>query len=114
MSDFLSSLPQLDCYREYSDAPDIVPGRVERDWMDATTQRFAYRCTPLPIANASGWEILLPMSFAATWNGGPLPSEITISSLDGDPKLAAVASSIFGHGVLSFHPGYLFKTSPWE
>jgi hypothetical protein len=38
--------------------------------MDDTNQRFAYRCIPLSIANASGWEIVLPFSFSAVWNGG--------------------------------------------
>jgi hypothetical protein len=104
--------PELDCYREYDNPPEIVPGRIERDWMDATTQHFAYRCTPLPIANSSGWEIVLPMSFSATWNGGPLPSDVTVASTDGDPRLAKVVGSVFGHGMLTFHPGYLFKTSP--
>ena len=112
MPEFLSSLPDLHCYREYSDPPEIVPGRPERDWMDATTQRFAYRCTPLPIANSSGWEIILPMSFSATWTGGPLTSDVKIVSTDGNPRLGQIASSVFGHGILTFHPGYLFRTSP--
>jgi len=29
--------------------------------MDATSDRFAYRCTPLSIANASGWEIFVAL-----------------------------------------------------
>ena len=33
--------------------PDCV-APVERDWMEATNQRFAYRCLPLNIANAYG------------------------------------------------------------
>ena len=112
MPEFLSSLPDFHCFREYGEAPEIIPGRPERDWMDATTQRFAYRCTPLPIANSSGWEIILPMSFSATWTGGPLVEDIKIISTDGSPLLGRVAVSIFGHGILSFHPGYLFRTSP--
>ena len=80
--------------------------------MDATTQRFAYRCTPLPIANASGWEIVLPVSFTAIWTGGPLTSDVKIVSTDGDARLERVAASVFGHGILTFHPGYLFQTSP--
>jgi hypothetical protein len=112
MSDFLSSLPDLHCYRIHSDPPEIVPGRSDRDWMDATTHRFAYRCTPLPIANSSGWEIILPMSFSAVWNGGPLASDVTVVSTDGNPRLGNVACSLFGHGILTFHPGYLFQTSP--
>jgi len=111
-SDFLRSVPELECYRIHADAPEIIPGRTDRDWMDATTHRFAYRCTPLPIANASGWEIILPFSFSAVWAGGPLTSDITIVSTDGNPGLGGVVSSVFGHGILTFHPGYLFQTSP--
>ena len=49
---------------------DIRPAPVERDWMEATSQRFAYRCLPLNIANAYGWEVLCNTSFLATWTGG--------------------------------------------
>ncbi|WP_042832409.1 DUF6065 family protein, partial [Xanthomonas citri] len=34
---------------------DIRPAPHERAWMDATEQRYAYRCLPLAIANAHGW-----------------------------------------------------------
>ncbi len=112
MTDFLKSIPDLRCYREYPDPPPIVPGRPDRAWMDSTTERFAYRCTPLPIANSSGWELTLPMSFIATWNGGRDVTDIQIKSLDGDARLPMVAGSVFGHGVLTFHPGYHFRTSP--
>ena len=49
---------------------DIRPAPVERAWMEATDQRFAYRCLPLNIANAFGWEILCPSAFTAAWDGG--------------------------------------------
>ena len=110
--DFLSSLPELRCFREYADPPEIIPGRAERDWMDATTQHFAYRCTPLAIANASGWELILPGSFSATWRGGQHLSDVTITPLSGHTRLAPVVESVFGHGIITFHPGYLFRTSP--
>jgi hypothetical protein len=112
MTYFLKSIPDLHCYREYPDPPPIVPGRPDRAWMDATTERFAYRCTPLPIANSSGWELTLPMSFIATWNGGRGLTDIQIKSLDGDARLPSVVGSVFGQGVLTFHPGYHFRTSP--
>ncbi len=38
--------------------------------MDATEDRFAYRCLPLTIANSMGWELLMPFAIAAEWNGG--------------------------------------------
>jgi uncharacterized protein DUF6065 len=46
---------------------DIRPAPIEREWMDATNQRFAYRCLPVNIANAHGWEILCPTSFTMNW-----------------------------------------------
>ena len=48
---------------------DIRPAPVERDWMEATSQRFAYRCLPLNIANAYGWEVLCNAGFLAMWTG---------------------------------------------
>lgn len=47
----------------------IRPAPLERDWMDQTHQRFAYRCLPLNIANAHCWELLTPSGFTACWNG---------------------------------------------
>lgn len=74
--------------------------------MDDTADRFAYRCTPLSIANASGWEITCPESFTATWEGDIAQDGIAVT-----PNVR-FAVSHFGAGVLTFHPGYLFRTSP--
>jgi Family of unknown function (DUF6065) len=52
------------------DHVDIRPAPVEREWMEETDQRYAYRCLPLNIANAFGWEILCPSGFTAVWDGG--------------------------------------------
>ena len=79
--------PELHCYRLVPDPPQMVPGRSEREWMDDTPERFAYRCTPLSIANASGWELLLPAGLAASWNGGPRASDITIMPRDDNAGL---------------------------
>jgi hypothetical protein len=77
--------------------------------MDEAPQAFAYRCLPLNIANAHGWEVLCPSAFEATWNGGPAPADVKIRPLDnaGWPGLAH-----FGVGVVTFHLGYLMRTEP--
>lgn len=100
--------PELACYRISKDAPAIVPGGSDRRWMDELHQRFAYRCTPLSIANASGWEILNPRRFSASWDGDLSVRGVTVQSDDGSPA----AQSHFGEGVLTFHTGYLFRTNP--
>ena len=104
--------PELVCYAIDADAPAIVPGRGEREWMDLTDQRYAYRCIPLSIANASGWEILSPVAFSATWFGGDRTSDIAITPIGPRARVERIVSSHFGHGVLTFHTGYLFRTSP--
>jgi hypothetical protein len=88
---------------------DIRPAPLERDWMEATGERFAYRCLPLNIANAHGWEILCPSGFTARWNGGADGDAI---SIEPDPGTLAPAISHFGHGVLTFHVLCVFETDP--
>jgi hypothetical protein len=69
------------------------------------------------IANTSGWEMLTPSPFRATWNGGPLNSDLTIESpFHVQPNAhSAFVVSHFGGGVLTFHTGYLFRTEPgWD
>jgi len=108
----LSMPPELHCYRLHPNPPPMIPARPDREWMDDTTDRFAYRCTPLPIANASGWELVLPFGFAASWNGGARISDLTIMAADNGADVGRLAMSVFGEGILTFHPGYLFRTSP--
>ena len=50
---------------------DIRPAPVERDWMDATDQRYAYRCLPLSIANAHGWKSSVPPASPRSGTAGP-------------------------------------------
>ena len=49
----------------------LTTAPVDRAWMDATDQHFAYRCLPLAIANQAGWLIHNPASFNVWWDGGP-------------------------------------------
>ena len=102
----------LECYPTTERPPEIVAGRQNRDWMDAFASRHAYRCLPLNMANTSGWEILCPVNFTAEWNGGILQSDIKLQCDFPSPDFHRLASSHFSHGVLTMHPGYLFRTPP--
>jgi hypothetical protein len=77
--------------------------------MDGTLQRYAYRCLPLTIANSMGWELLSPCTIMAAWNGGSALDDIHITDADGRP-FDGFAQSHFGHGILTFHTHYLFRT----
>jgi hypothetical protein len=90
---------------------DIVPAPIDRVWMDKTPDRFAYRCLPLNIANACGWQVLSPVGFEAVWNGSPDIKAIQIRIFDqGYPPPV----SHFGSGVLTFHINFLFRTEERE
>jgi len=88
---------------------DLRPAPVDRAWMDATPERYAYRCLPLNIANAHGWELLCASAFTASWNGGAGLDSITIAA---DAATRSPAVTHFGSGVLTFHVPCVFRTEP--
>ena len=42
-----------------------------RDWMEATPNKYAYRCLPLTIVNQTGWIIRNPVGFTACGTATP-------------------------------------------
>jgi hypothetical protein len=102
---------ELTAYLHPGWAPLIRPAPSTRSWMDATPEAFAYRCLPLNIANAHGWEVLCPCAFDAIWDGGTGTDAVTIRLSPGaDAQRAPV--SLFGQGVITFHIEAIFRTPP--
>jgi hypothetical protein len=100
---------KLTCYPMQARPAEIRPGQPERAWMDEFSQRHAYRCLPLTIANCTGWEVLTPAPFRATWNGGAALSDVTLES-EGDIH-KHFAMSMFARGTLTLNTGWLFRTA---
>lgn len=95
------------------DDPDgihLEPAPADRDWMDASNLRFAYRCLPLVIANQAGWILRCPVRVSARWNGGMQASDIRLwfPPRRKDPRII----SHFGEGVLTFSIPFLIRTPP--
>ena len=107
----------------------LTAAPVDRAWMDATDQHFAYRCLPLAIANQAGWLIHNPATFSVWWDGGPqienlqvhfgsAPSSPWSFSIDsnvvagGKPVADPRITSHFGSGVLTFSIPFIFRTPP--
>ncbi len=84
---------------------NIHPAPLHREWMNNTHQRHAYRCLPLNIANAFGWEILCTDGFTAEWNGGTQLVDLKVNS-----DFFPISASHFGHGILTFYVPCLFRT----
>ncbi len=104
--------PWLDCYVVDDAAVPLEPGRARRAWMDATPDRFAYRCLPLAIANSTGWELRCPFKLEIEWDGGDSIEALRVSSPYAKADVPRLAVSHFSHGILTFHTGYLFRTPP--
>ncbi|HEV2633789.1 MAG TPA: DUF6065 family protein [Actinocrinis sp.] len=101
----------LTAYRVSADPPiQLVPAQRNRDWIDATTQRFASRCLPLLIANQSGWWLLNSHDFTVSWDGTRRSEGLTVRYFSGGEPYPAL--SHFGHGVLTFTLPFLFRTPP--
>lgn len=100
---------ELICHLNDGWNPLIRPAQQTRDWMDASPEKYGYRCLPLNIANSHGWEILNPWDFSVVWHGG-LAAQDVIVQTSADASTRPV--SLFGQGTFTFHIQGLFRTSP--
>ena len=101
----------LVCYRYEGWAPRIRPASPKRSWMEETSERYAYRCLPLSIANAHGWELLSPVGFEARWGGG-IDMESVEIRMDPGYETHLTPVSLFGYGTITFHIEGIFRTPP--
>ena len=99
---------RLPGHRRY---PAIVPAAASREWMDIETNGWANRCLPLRIANQAGWFLLNDAEFEVAWAGKSSLESLKIFPADPGNK-PAFASSMFGHGIITFTIPYLFRTPP--
>ncbi len=101
-------------YETTPGANDLRPNKSTRDWMDNTSESFAYRCLPLNVANAHGWSFYLKHNISFLWTGGKEKHAIqfrTKSNID----VFTIASSVFGHGIVTFFIKGIFRTEPgWD
>jgi hypothetical protein len=109
---------KLLCYALQDFAPKLVAARPQRKWMDDFVNRHAYRCLPLAIANAHGWEALCPVPIEINWNGGHASEDISIRALKplkGGRPIEHFCCSHFTSGIVTFHLQYIFRTDPnWD
>jgi hypothetical protein len=95
--------------------PKIEPASIRRDWMDKTSNKFAYKCTPILDAMSNGWEIKLPQDLIVRWDG---PSDELrehyappVSIISGQfYKDIQVATNETGSGFITFVFGFIAET----
>ena len=78
--------------------------------MEETNDRFANRCLPLLMANQAGWFLLSAHAVRVTWLGTNELSGVRVELIKGAPPHPVL--SHFGHGIVTWHIPYLFRTPP--
>ncbi|MGH7509248.1 MAG: DUF6065 family protein [Gemmatimonadales bacterium] len=101
--------PTVTAFRLFETSFGIHPAPRHRAWMNATDERYAYRCLPLVMANQAGWILTSGRTVVARWSGGPGCDDLTIVSPGNENP---PASSQFGYGILTWEIPFIFRTSP--
>jgi hypothetical protein len=102
---------ELTAYAVHPGVPlPLIAAPATRDWMDQTSQKFANRCLPMLISNQAGWLVLNPHRFLVTWTGGETIEDLQLRYAE--PPPSPLATSHFGHGILTISIPYVFKTPP--
>jgi hypothetical protein len=85
---------------------------ARRQWMDDSTNGFAYRCLPLTIANQLGWFVTSPVGFTAFWRGGGAQGSVDFT-FDRDPEFwKRWVNDQFGQGIVTWNMPFLLRTRP--
>lgn len=103
------------CFALHDHAPRIVPARAQRRWMDDFPNREIYRCMPMTIANAFGWDILCPVPLEIRWNGGPSATDLSVRAqkpLPGGGPVDYLCRSAFSQGIVTLFVDYIVRTDP--
>jgi len=87
----------------------VIQSPIKRDWMDATPNKFAYRCLPLSIANQITYDCLCPSTIKASWSGTDSFDGVKIEYLN--DSFFQYAGSEFGSGILTFHVDFIVTSS---
>jgi hypothetical protein len=79
---------------------------VKRDWMDVTSDKHAYRCFPVSLANTVGWGLSYPEDIVVVWDGirGNEPDHIKV--LSGNKYVTGEN----GHGTIRINTNIYFET----
>ena len=85
----------------------IEQTRIQRDWMDATDNKHAYKCFPVSQANTIGWSVSFLHDIEFIWDGisDTSDSHVTILKDEGN-----VAYTTRANATISFESGLYFKT----
>jgi hypothetical protein len=84
----------------------IEQTRVQREWMNLTDDRHAYRCFPVALANSIGYSISFLEDIEFVWDGVSDSSDTHVKIVRGHD----FCSPARGNATISFNTNIFFKT----
>jgi hypothetical protein len=106
-----SERPYLVGYRiQQERGEEIVPATPFHRWSDVLDDFHRLTAQNMELASQFGWVLLNPTPFLALWDGGNALSSTLVDTLG--VATPDTASSHFGYGILTWNPGYVFRTPP--
>jgi hypothetical protein len=109
----MSQAMKVRAYRLYDQAVTLQPAAEAQTWGKTKWTPSAPALDgelALGSVNQQGWVLLCPVAFEATWNGGLRAEDIDIRCEGASADQPAFVQSNLGEGLLTFYPGYQFKT----
>jgi hypothetical protein len=99
-------MPILNAYKTNPNAFDLAPLPVDREWMDKTPDKHAYRCFPVTLANTIGWTVSAKEDISFVWDGIIDTTDSHVKILKGNN----IAYTGRGQGTVSFNTGLIFRS----
>lgn len=98
----------IDVFKVSPNAANISQLPIQRDWMDETFDKHAYKCFPVSLTNGLGWGISFPKDIVFIWDGINTsdPREEHVKILEGQEY----AYSQRANATVSFNTGLVFRT----
>ncbi|MGA1049614.1 MAG: DUF6065 family protein, partial [Minisyncoccia bacterium] len=94
-------------YKERGHRVKIEQTKIQRDWMDDTQNRHAYKCFPVSLVNTIGYSISFLDDIEFIWDGisDTNPDHVKIITCGQN-----VCNTNRANGTISFNTGLYFKT----
>lgn len=99
-------MPHIEAYKRPGHKVKIEQTRVQRDWMDNTDDRHAYKCFPVSLANSIGYSISFLEDVEFIWDGISDSTDTHVKIIRGE-ELCGTGR---GNATINFHCDIIFKT----
>lgn len=100
-------MENITVYKRPGHRVKIEQTKIQRDWMDATDDRHAYKCFPISLANGIGYSISFLDDIEFIWDGISDGSSDHVKIIKSGPNICHPAR---GNATISFNTELFFKT----